>query len=51
MSHIDQQINRFLMALDEHGLREDTYIAFTSDHGEMMGDHHMFRKGYPYSCG
>ncbi|MDD0857283.1 sulfatase-like hydrolase/transferase [Arthrobacter alpinus] len=32
----------------DFGLAEDTIIAFTSDHGEMMGDHHMFRKALPY---
>ncbi|MGI5330662.1 arylsulfatase [Actinomadura nitritigenes] len=48
MTHIDQQINRFLIGLDEHGLGRNTYIMFTSDHGEMLGDHGMFRKGYPY---
>jgi arylsulfatase A-like enzyme len=27
---------------------EDTLIVFTSDHGDMMGDHHMYRKTYAY---
>ena len=31
----------------EYGLRDNTYICFTSDHGEMLGDHHLFRKAYP----
>jgi arylsulfatase A-like enzyme len=48
MTHIDHQINRFLEVLQEFGLSDDTYICFTSDHGEMMGDHHFFRKAYPY---
>lgn len=48
MSHIDQQIERLLEVLGEFGIRKDCYIAFTSDHGEMLGDHHMWRKGYPY---
>ena len=26
----------------------DTYVCFVSDHGEMLGDHHLFRKGWPY---
>jgi arylsulfatase A-like enzyme len=26
----------------------DTLVLFTSDHGEMLGDHHMFRKCFPY---
>jgi arylsulfatase A-like enzyme len=48
MSHIDHQVNRFLGVLQEHRLHEATWICFTSDHGEMMGDHHFFRKSMPY---
>jgi arylsulfatase len=48
ISHIDQQINRFLEALWEMQLRDDTVVIFTSDHGDMMGDHEMYRKGFPY---
>lgn len=48
MSHIDLQLNRLEETLHECGLRENTWIVFTSDHGEMMGDHHLFRKGFAY---
>lgn len=48
MSHIDAQLERFFEVLGEFGLTQDTYVAFSSDHGEMLGDHHMWRKGYPY---
>jgi arylsulfatase A-like enzyme len=48
MTHIDHQINRFLETLAEHGLREKTIICFVSDHGELMGDHNLFRKALPY---
>lgn len=48
MTHIDHQINRFVETLQDFGVHRNTYICFTSDHGEMLGDHHMFRKGYPY---
>jgi arylsulfatase A-like enzyme len=48
MSHIDQQINRLVESLAEAGVGENTYVAFTADHGEMLGDHDMWRKGYPY---
>ena len=48
MTHIDHQINRFVEIMHEHGLAENTYFCFTSDHGEMLGDHHLFRKIYPY---
>ena len=48
MTHIDHQLNRFFESLQEFGLRDKTYICFVSDHGEMLGDHHLYRKGYPY---
>jgi len=48
MSHIDHQINRFMETLAERNLLDDTWVCFTSDHGEMLGDHDLFRKGFPY---
>jgi arylsulfatase A-like enzyme len=48
MAQIDLQINRIREALVDFGVYDDTIIAFTSDHGEMMGDHRMFRKSVPY---
>ena len=29
-------------------LRDDTMIVFSSDHGDLLGDHNLFRKGLPY---
>ena len=48
MTHIDTQLNRLFETLAELGLKDSTYILFTSDHGELMGDHHLFRKSLPY---
>lgn len=48
MTHIDHQLNRFAESLAEYGLAHNTYICFVSDHGEMMGDHRLFRKSVPY---
>lgn len=48
MTHIDHQVHRLREALSEHGVAGQTWICFVSDHGEMMGDHHLFRKGLPY---
>jgi arylsulfatase len=48
MSHIDLLLNRFLETLAEYGLRQNTVVCFVSDHGEMLGDHHAFRKVLPY---
>lgn len=48
ISHLDNQIGRFMLALDRFRLTEETIILFTSDHGELLGDHHTFRKVRPY---
>ncbi len=48
MTHIDGLVNRFLETLQEYGQRKNTVVCFVSDHGEMMGDHHAFRKTLPY---
>ena len=48
MTHVDHQINRFIEGLHDYGLSDNTYFCFVSDHGEMMGDHNMFRKAFPY---
>ena len=42
---IDDQFGRILDALEETGQRENTLIVFTSDHGEMLGDHGLIQKG------
>jgi len=42
---IDDQLGRMLDALDETGQREQTMVIFTSDHGEMLGDHGLIQKG------
>ncbi|MDF1602616.1 arylsulfatase [Nocardioides sp. YIM 152315] len=48
MSHIDAQVRRFRESLDEFGLGDNTVFAFVSDHGEMLGDHGLYRKSFPY---
>jgi arylsulfatase len=47
IAHIDNQIGRLIMALNKARLGP-TWIVFTSDHGEMLGDHHLWRKTYAY---
>ncbi|APX31693.1 hypothetical protein BH708_01975 [Brachybacterium sp. P6-10-X1] len=45
VSLVDEEVGRILGALDSEGLAEDTLVIFTSDHGEMLGDHRMLLKG------
>ncbi|HEX7352259.1 arylsulfatase [Brachybacterium sp.] len=45
---IDLQLNRLKETLSDQGLLEDTVIVFVSDHGDMMGDHDMYRKSVGY---
>ena len=41
---IDLAVGRILAALDECNLRDNTIIAFTSDHGDYLGDHGLLFK-------
>jgi arylsulfatase len=45
IDHIDVQIGRLLEALESSGQKDNTIVIFTSDHGELLGDHGMYHKG------
>ena len=47
---IDDQIGRILEALHRRGEYENTLVLFVSDHGDMLGDHHHWRKCYAYEA-
>ena len=44
VSLIDDCIGRVIDALEEKGMMENTWIVFSSDHGEMLGDHGLIAK-------
>lgn len=44
VSLIDEQIGRLATLLKEKNLWDDTLVIFTSDHGELLGDHHRLYK-------
>lgn len=48
ISHLDNQIGRLIDALKDDNSYQNTVIIFTSDHGELLGDHYTFRKTRPY---
>lgn len=50
VTFIDEQIGRILSVLAERGWLDDTLILFTADHGDMLGDHHLWRKTYAYEA-
>lgn len=51
ISHVDEQIGRVLDSLQANGLADNTFIMFISDHGEQLGEHGLFYKGfYPYDA-
>lgn len=41
---LDDHIGRVLAKLDEKGLRENTLVVLTSDHGDYLGDHWLGEK-------
>ncbi|MCH2615285.1 MAG: sulfatase-like hydrolase/transferase, partial [Opitutales bacterium] len=45
IEQIDDHVGRMLDALERTGQRKDTLVIFTSDHGEMLGDHGLIAKG------
>jgi choline-sulfatase len=45
---IDDQVGLVLDALEERGMLDNTYIVFSSDHGEMLGDHGLYTKSVAY---
>lgn len=50
ITFIDHQIGRVLYELRHHAPEElaNTLVVFTSDHGDMLGDHYHWRKTYAY---
>ncbi|CAI8035109.1 Arylsulfatase [Geodia barretti] len=47
INFIDDQIGRLIQSM---GGLADCLIVFTSDHGEMLGDHNLYRKTWPYEA-
>lgn len=45
VSHIDACVGRIVSVLEKEGMADDTVILFTSDHGDMLGNHNIYFKG------
>jgi len=44
ISLIDQRIGDIVRTVEELGLSESTWILYSADHGEMLGDHNLMAK-------
>ncbi|WP_299730440.1 sulfatase-like hydrolase/transferase [uncultured Tateyamaria sp.] len=50
IKQLDDNLGRLFRWMDEKGLSENTIIAFTSDHGDYMGDHWLGDKDFYHDC-
>jgi arylsulfatase len=48
--NIDARIGEIIQAVKDRGELENTLIVFSSDHGEMLGDHDRWGKHVPYQA-
>ena len=48
IENIDRWLGIYIDALDRRGELENTIIVYSSDHGEMLGDHGRWGKSIPY---
>jgi len=48
VDHADQQLNRFLDALENSGVLDSAIIVFTSDHGEEFWEHGNVEHGHSH---
>ena len=50
ISLIDKNIGRIVSHLKATGQFDNTIFVFTTDHGEILGDHHLLFKNFPFDC-
>ena len=50
ITYLDEKIGNLLQTLDETDQLENTVVIYTSDHGEMNGEHGMWRKSNFYEA-
>jgi len=48
IENIDRCLGTYMGALERRGELDNTIIVYSSDHGEMLGDHGNWGKVYPY---
>ena len=45
-SYLDSLVGKIMSKLEHLGLAEDTMVVFSTDHGDMLGSHRLFNKGF-----
>lgn len=48
IAHVDSEIGKLMWWLEKHDYLKNTWIFLLSDHGDMLGDHHMQGKANPF---
>lgn len=48
ISALDEALGWIITAIEESGQEQDTILVFTSDHGDMLGSHGVWRKQWPW---
>jgi len=48
VSYVDDHVGRIVARLEELGLRENTVVILTSDHGDMLGERGLWYKMSPF---
>lgn len=48
VKNIDDNVGRILKYLEANNLDKNTIVVFTSDHGDLLGEHGKINKGLPY---
>ncbi|MFK5998426.1 MAG: alkaline phosphatase family protein [Rhodobacterales bacterium] len=49
-SEVDHHFGRIISFLKETGQYDDTLLVLAADHGEMLGEHHLWGKHTPYDA-
>jgi hypothetical protein len=50
LAFLDNRVREIYQALESGGLLEDTVLIFTSDHGDLVGQHGIPEAGYPLNA-
>jgi len=46
---IDAMVGEILATMKNLGLYDESYVLWTADHGDQLGEHNLWRKTYPYN--